>query len=167
MKDEEEAKNAKLKEKVLEGFHPHPNLKSLTIEWYGGKKFPSWVNNLSLFYNLIHIKLNWCTECEEVPTLWHLPRLRVLEIFRMWKVRSIGSEFYSYSDGSYENTTKLFPALRTLKLMGMKTLEEWKDAKELTSVDKVLVFPFLEELTLHECPYLSYLPDSLHNCVSL
>ena len=121
MKDEEGAKSAKLKEKeifkldlfwslirreldrfdkdekVLEGLHPHPNLKSLTIEWYGGKKFPPWVNDLSLFHNLIHIKLNWCMECEEVPTLGHLPCLRVLEIKGMGKVRSIGSEFYSYS----------------------------------------------------------------------
>ena len=121
VKDEEGAKSAKLKEKeifkldlfwslirreldrfdkdekVLEGLHPHPNLKSLTIEWYGGKKFPPWVNDLSLFHNLIHIKLNWCMECEEVPTLGHLPCLRVLEIKGMGKVRSIGSEFYSYS----------------------------------------------------------------------
>ncbi|XP_065626595.1 putative disease resistance protein RGA3 [Quercus suber] len=62
VKDEEEAKSAKLKEKeifklglywkvwneeenenVLEGLQPHRNLKSLTIQWYGGKKFPSWL----------------------------------------------------------------------------------------------------------------------------
>uniref|UniRef100_A0A7N2RCP4 R13L1/DRL21-like LRR repeat region domain-containing protein n=1 Tax=Quercus lobata TaxID=97700 RepID=A0A7N2RCP4_QUELO len=155
VKDEEEAKSAKLKEKeifnlglcwnsiavdrydkdekVLEGLHPHPNLKSLTIEWYGGKKFPSWVNDLSLFHNLIHIKLNWCVECEEVPTLGHLPCLRVLKIYGMENARSIGSGFYSYSDGSYRNTTTLFPALRTLELKEMYNLKEWKDTKELTS----------------------------------
>ena len=94
-------------EKVLEGLQPHPNLKSLTIEWYGGKKFPSWVNDLSLFHNLIHIKLSWCDKCEEAPTLGHLPCLGVLEIEGMMKVRSIGSEFYRYSDGSYRNTFAL------------------------------------------------------------
>ena len=102
VKDEEEAKSAKLKEKeifklglfwspirreldrydidekVLEGLHPHPNLKSLTIELYGGKKFPSWVNDLSLFHNLIQIYLTNCRECEEVPTMGQLPCLRVL-----------------------------------------------------------------------------------------
>ncbi|KAL4631901.1 hypothetical protein ACB092_04G012100 [Castanea dentata] len=181
--NEEEAKTAKLKEKeilklglyweceysitmdrydkdekVLEGLHPHPNLKSLTIEWYRGKKFPSWVNDLSQFHNLIHIKLNWCIECEEVPTLGQLPCLRVLDIKYMPKVRNIGCKFYSYSDGSLRNTTTLFPALRILKLKYMRSLEEWKDAKELTSAGEVLtVFPSHEELTLRECSDLRYL----------
>ncbi|XP_030937839.1 putative disease resistance protein RGA3 [Quercus lobata] len=190
VEDEEEAKSAKLKEKeisnlglyweysravdrydkdekVLEGLQPHPNLKSLRIEFYGGKKFPSWVG-LSLYHNLIHIYLNQCTECEEFPTLGDLPSLRVLEIFGMWKVRNIGSEFYSYSEGSYRNTTALFPALRILKLLFMNSLEEWKDAEELTSVGEVLlVFPCLEELFIRGCNKLRDLPDSLHTCVSL
>ena len=188
VEDEEEAKRAKLKEKeifmlglyweypraadynndekVLEGLHPHPNLKSLTIECYRGKKFPSWFNDLSLFHNLICIKLG-CVECEEVPTLGHLPCLRVLEMARM-EVRSIGSEFYSYSDGSNRNTTTLFPSLRMLTLEQMYNLIEWEDAKELTGAGEVLtVFPCLEELILRECDKLSNLPDSLHACVSL
>ncbi|XP_030958659.1 putative disease resistance protein RGA1 [Quercus lobata] len=131
VEDEEEAK-------VLEGLQPHPNLKSLTVSCYGGKKFPSWVGLSSLYHNLIEINLSYCWECEEVPTLGQLPCLRVLEIIGMGKVRCIGSEFYIYSDGSYRNTA-LFPALRILKLEEMETLEEWKDAKELTTADEVLV----------------------------
>nr|XP_023923435.1 putative disease resistance protein RGA4 [Quercus suber] len=161
VKDEEEAKNED--EKVLEGLQPHRNLKSLTIESYGGKKFPSWVG-LSQHHNLIEIKLKCIGNCEEVPTLGHLPCLRVLEIFGMVKVRCIGSEFYS--DESCKNTI-LFPALRILKLEFMNALEEWKDAKELTSAGEVSVFPCLEELTLVECPELRYLPDSLNTCDSL
>ncbi|KAK7857111.1 putative disease resistance protein rga4 [Quercus suber] len=150
-------------EKVLEGLQPHPNLKSLTIQWYGGKKFPSWVG-LSPHHNLIEIKLGLFKNCEEVPTLGHLPCLRVLEIFGMEKVRCIGSEFYS--DESCKNTI-LFPALRILKLEEMRVLEEWKDAKELTIAGEVLVFPCLEKLTLFDCPKLRYLPDSLNTCDSL
>ena len=123
-------------------------MKSLTIEFYGGKKFPSWVGLSSPYHNLIEINLKYCTECEEVPTLGQLSSLRVLEIDYMVKVISIGSEFYSYSDGSYRNTSTLFPALRILKLQYMFGLEEWKDAKELRSAGKVLVFPCIEELTL-------------------
>ena len=115
-------------DKVLEGLQPHQNLKSLTIRWYGGQKFPSWVG-LLLYHNLIEIYLIQCMECEEVPTLGHLPSLRILEMGGMEKVRNIGSEFYGYNDGSYRNTTTLFPALRTLKLQCMFSLEEWKDEK--------------------------------------
>ena len=116
-------------------------------------------------YHLIQINLRWCRECEEVPTLGQLPCLRVLEIYYMGKVRCIGSEFYFYSDGSYRNSTTLFPALRILKLGWMCSLEEWKDAKELTTADEV--FPCLEELTIRGCPNLRDLPDSLCTCVSL
>ena len=192
VEDEEEAKSAKLKEKeifklglywgysiavnrydkdekVLEGLQPHPNLKSLTINGYRGKKFPSWVGLSSLYHNLVEINLRDCNECEEVPTLGQLPCLRILQIRGMGKVKSIGSEFYNYSDGigSYRNSTTLFPALRILKLKGVETLEEWKDAKELTSAGEVLVFPCLEELTLRSCYKLRDLPESLHTCVSL
>ena len=178
VEDEEEAKSAKLKEKeifnlglhwnegdcrdkdekVLEGLQPHPNLKSLTINEYGGKKFSSWVGS-SLYHNLIQIDLKYCNECEEVPTLGQLPCLRVLAMEDMGNVRCIGSEFYFYSDGSNGNSTTLFPALRILKLMRMHSLEEWKDAKELTTADEV--FPCLEELTLIDCQKLRDLPDSL------
>uniref|UniRef100_A0A7N2MT54 BED-type domain-containing protein n=1 Tax=Quercus lobata TaxID=97700 RepID=A0A7N2MT54_QUELO len=139
VEDEEEAKSAKLKEKeifklglywsweedyrdkdkdekVLEGLQPHQNLKSLTIDLYGGKKLPSWVG-LSLHHNLIEIKLGYFKNCEEVPTLGHLPCLRVLEIAGMWEVGCIGSEFYR--DESCKNT-RLFPALRILKLEYME-----------------------------------------------
>ena len=155
-------------EKVLEGLHPHPNLRSLIIECYGGKKFPSWIGLSSLYHNLIEINLRYCRECEEVPTLGQLPSLRVLEIRGMGKVRCIGSEFYFYSDESYKNTTTLFPALRILILEGMETLEEWKDAKELTSAGEVLlVFPCLEELIIRKFGKLKDLPDSLCTLVSL
>ena len=153
---------------MLEGLQPHPNLKSLTVYGYRGKKFPSWVGLSSLYHNLIEINLRCCWEYEEVPTLGQLPYLRVLEIHEMGNVRCIGSEFYFYSDGSYRNTTTiLFPALRILKLELMNSLEEWMDANELTTADEVLfVFPCLEVLTLVDCEKLRDLPNSLreHPC---
>nr|POE52421.1 putative disease resistance rpp13-like protein 1 [Quercus suber] len=163
---EEEAKRviSEKDEKVLEGLQPHPNLKSLTIDGYRGKKFPSWVG-FPLYHNLIEIKLTCCSACEEVnliPTLGHLPCLRVLEIFGMGKLRCIGSESHSYSDRSFRNTTTLFPALRILKLQYMRSLKEGKDA------DEASVFPRLEEFTITSCPELSYLLETtLHEGISL
>ena len=155
-------------EEVLEGLQPHQNLKSLTIGSYGGKKFPSWMLTscdagfgLSLYHNLIDITLSYCTKCEEVPTLGHLPCLRVLKIERMSNVRCIGFQFYS--EDSYRDT--LFPALRILKMELMDMLVEWKDAKELTTAREV--FPCLDEFTIYYCKKLSYLPNSLHTSVPL
>ncbi|KAK7844609.1 putative disease resistance protein rdl5, partial [Quercus suber] len=122
-------------------------------------------NSITKLYNLQTLRIEG--PCEEVPTLGHLPCLRVLVITAMEKVRSIGSEFYSYSDGSGRNTTTLFPALRKLKWHNMKNLEEWTDAKELTSAGEVLVFPCLEELTISWLFQLRDLPDSLYTCASL
>ncbi|KAK7833220.1 putative disease resistance protein rga4 [Quercus suber] len=103
VEDEEEAKIAKLKEKEIfelglyssydreedmyydKDEKPHPNLKSLTIKFYEGKKFPSWVGLSSLYHNLIELNLKYCMECEEVPTLGQLSSLRVLEIDYMVK----------------------------------------------------------------------------------
>ncbi|KAF3945568.1 hypothetical protein CMV_028071, partial [Castanea mollissima] len=149
-------------EDVLEGLQPHQNLKSLRIGNFGGKKFPSWMlrscdakDALSLFDNLIEINFSGCTECEEVPTLGHLPCLKFLVIEGMDKVTCIGVKFYTmYSDDSYRNA--LFPALRKLKLKNMNCLVEWQDVMEVTAAR--VVFPCLEELTIEECTELRSAP---------
>ncbi|KAK4566336.1 hypothetical protein RGQ29_002545 [Quercus rubra] len=149
-------------EDVLEGLQPHQNLKSLRIDNFGGKKFPSWMlrscdakDALSLFDNLIEINFYGCTECEEVPTLGCLPCLKFLFIEGMDKVTCIGVKFYTmYSDDSHRNA--LFPALRKLKLKNMNCLVEWQDVMEVTAAR--VVFPCLEELTIKDCPQLTSAP---------
>ncbi|XP_050255741.1 disease resistance protein RGA2-like [Quercus robur] len=135
-------------EEVLEGLHPHQNLKSLTIDGFGGKKLPSW---MSLFDNLIQIYLCNCNKCEQVPTLGHLPCLKALAIWGMNDVTCIGVEFY----GMCSNV--LFPALRTLTIGSMRRLVEWKDALEEVTSARV-VFPCLEELTIVDCSELRSAP---------
>ncbi|KAK7845698.1 putative disease resistance rpp13-like protein 1 [Quercus suber] len=88
-------------EDVLEGLQPHPSLKSLKIENFEGEKFPSWIwarNNSGgggfLLEQLLKIRLENCNKCSKIPTLGHLPRLRVLQIEKMENVRCIGTEFY-------------------------------------------------------------------------
>ncbi|KAK9997549.1 hypothetical protein SO802_022235 [Lithocarpus litseifolius] len=134
-------------EEVLEGLHPHQNLKSLTINGFGGKKFPSW---MSLFDNLITICLESCKKCEQVPPLGHLRCLKALVIHEMNEVTCIGVEFY----GMCSNV--LFPSLRTLTIGFMEKLVEWKDALEVTSAR--VVFPCLEELSIKRCRQLRSAP---------
>lgn len=102
---------------------------------------------LSQYATLIEIILKNCTQCEEVPTLGHLPGLSFLKIEGLENVRCIGTEFYS--DGNTTNT--LFPALRRFKLQGMRNLVEWKDVG-------AEVFPCLEELIIEDCNVLTSVP---------
>ncbi|XP_050258844.1 putative disease resistance protein RGA1 [Quercus robur] len=149
-------------EEVLEGLQPHQYLKSLTIQNYKGKKFPSWMltssiarDGFSLFDNLIEIILSGCSECEVLPTLGLLPCLKVLEISDMDNLRCIDTKFYSnFNDGSCKNV--LFPALKRLILWRVPNLVEWKDATESTETG--MVFPCLEELIIKLCYQLETAP---------
>ncbi|XP_030939351.1 putative disease resistance protein At3g14460 [Quercus lobata] len=157
-------------EDVMEGHQPHPNLKSLEIDNFNGEKFPSWLlgsdnirGGLLLFDHLLEIRLNSCRKCEKIPTLGHLPSLKVLEIMRMVNVRCIGTEFYSSFDGegssnsrggSGSGSTVLFPALETLVLEGMDNLVEWTEP----TAEMGMIFPRLKKLKVWECWKLTSAP---------
>ncbi|XP_040373483.1 putative disease resistance protein RGA3 isoform X2 [Rosa chinensis] len=133
---------------VLDGLEPHGNLQSLKISGFMGARFPSWITSLQ---NLKHITIDNCYNCEVVPTLGHLPHLRSLEIEWMKKLKRLGAEFYGYSDTS----TTLFPALKTLYIIGCDELIEWMEAPRISAEGEVVkVFPCLEELLIVGCDSL-------------
>ncbi|KAM4105745.1 hypothetical protein ACB094_04G015400 [Castanea mollissima] len=190
VRDKEEAKTAKLAEKlevnklrfywsgegnndedVLEGLQPHPNLKSLEILFFNGEKFPLWLlgsDNIRggslLFHHLLDIHLTYCNKCEKIPTLGHLPNLKVLEIQGMDNVRCIGTEFYSSYNGEGSSNSRggsgrtvLFPALEKLVLDDMCNLVEWNDVTEPTA-EIGMIFPRLEYLKIQQCQKLTSAP---------
>ncbi|GKV02185.1 hypothetical protein SLEP1_g14648 [Rubroshorea leprosula] len=136
-------------EEVLEGLQPHPNLESLVIVLYQGKNFPSWMQggvNGSL-NNLRELQLSCCDECLYLPRLSLLRNLQFLEIFKLNKVKSMGSKFYvdqSNSDDGVQLATQ-FPALREFRVLDMKSLEKWVE------VEGVTAFPCLERLEINYC----------------
>ena len=150
-------------EEVLEGLQPHRYLKSLTIQYYRGKKSPPWMltsqnarRGFSLFDNLFEIKLKACNKCEVLPTLGLLSSLRDLEIIEMENLTCIGTEFYgNYNDDVCRNG--LFPSLKKLSLQSMPNLVEWKDVTVPTWTTG-MVFPRLEELIIRECSQLTSVP---------
>ncbi|XP_050255792.1 putative disease resistance protein RGA4 [Quercus robur] len=157
-------------EDVLEGLQPHPSLKSLEIENFKGEKFPSWIlardnssGGLFVLDHLLEIRLKNCNKCNKIPTLGHLPCLKVLQIERMDNVTCIETEFYIYYGGERSSNSGggsgrnvVFPALKTLVLKYLPNLVEWKDAMELTTIETV--FPCLEELTIRYCGQLTSAP---------
>jgi len=136
-------------EDVLEGLQPHPDIRSLEIEGYGGEYFPSWMSTI-LLNNLMELRLKGCSKCRQLPTLGCLPRLKILEIRGMPNVKCIGNEFYSSGDSA----PILFPALKELTLSGMDSLEEWM----VPGGEGDQVFRCLEELCIEGCGKLKSIP---------
>ncbi|KAL3641606.1 hypothetical protein CASFOL_012421 [Castilleja foliolosa] len=140
LKEGEEAND----ESVLEGLRPHPNLKRLQICGFKGKRLSLWEE----LNNLVEIKLEKCSECEELPMLGHLPNLKSLYLSHLTNVKYIRSSFYGNID-KYGNVE--FPALESLGLWYMPNLKEWND--------DVVVYPRLKHLKIVRCMKLTRAPS--------
>ncbi|GFQ00710.1 putative disease resistance protein rga3 [Phtheirospermum japonicum] len=132
-------------ESVLEGLQPHPNIKGLEIFGFNGKRLPLWEG----LNNLMKIKLTYCSGCEELPMLGHLPRLKSLCLDGLTNVKYIRSSFY----GDIDSSVIVFPALERLELLDMPNLKEWDE------VNEVVVFPRLEYLKVKDCRQLMRAPS--------
>ncbi|GKV02216.1 hypothetical protein SLEP1_g14675 [Rubroshorea leprosula] len=152
--------NNNIDDEVLEGLQPHSNLRSLKIDGYNAKRLPSWMEkgiNLSddsfPLKNLLKLQIHNCFECTDIFCLGLLPSLKILDI-SMAKVKHMGSKcclnrnkLASSSYGGGESIT-WFPALKTLTIWSMGSLEEWVE------IEGVVVFPCLETLFIWSCPML-------------
>ncbi|KAM1187617.1 hypothetical protein ACFX2J_023522 [Malus domestica] len=141
---------------VLERLQPHLSLKELTIENYGGTRFPDWLGDHS-FTNMVTVHLEDCKGCFILPTLGTLPSLKELYISGFDGVRMVGSEFY----GTCSSVNQPFRSLEILKFDGMS---EWLGWSGFGGGDEGGAFPCLRELHLQRCPKLrgdlpNYLPS--------
>ncbi|KAL9162596.1 hypothetical protein ABFS82_07G102000 [Erythranthe guttata] len=153
-------------ESVLEGLQPHPNLRSLMIAGFRGKRFPSWFSNLFGLNNLTMIMIAGCNECERVPTLGHLPNLKSIFLRGLDNVQTIGFLFYGIDDNCSSTSSSrvsktVFPALVRLELRGMPKLTGWLEAALPSAVEnqELVVFPRLEFLGVHDCEQLMSAPS--------
>ena len=101
---------------VLEQLMPHTNLKKLSISFYYGSRFPSWLGDFS-FSNMVFLRLRRCKNCLYLPPLGQLPALKELIIEQMDAVKRVGPEFCRMD--------KPFQSLETLTFEGMLEWEEW------------------------------------------
>ncbi|XP_042479874.1 disease resistance protein RGA2-like [Macadamia integrifolia] len=144
---------------VLEGLQPHPNLKTLFIENFGGDHFPQWMMcgcELSL-PKLVKLFLHDCERIEHVPPLERLPYLKTLHLKGMKMMKSLGSEFY-HGNGSnitqVSLTTTTFSSLEELSLIHMPNLEELIEQQ-----GSFPSFPRLERIFVEDCPKLVTMPS--------
>lgn len=80
--------------------------------------------------NLLEIELSDCKECEGIPMLGHLPRLKSLYLRHLSNVKSIGSLFYGINEnGVHKETIILFPVLQKLEFNDMENLSRWEEGE--------------------------------------
>ncbi|KAK4415717.1 hypothetical protein Salat_2679100 [Sesamum alatum] len=121
---------------------------------------------------LIELKLIDCELCTEIPTLGHLPRLKILELVGLKNVYSIGMSFYYPHIGWFDESTStesagcsqlqavvLFGALESFRLHNMPHLVEWTEISTNNATRVVNAFPRLESLDISNCPNLSRAPS--------
>ncbi|KHN33226.1 Putative disease resistance RPP13-like protein 1 [Glycine soja] len=143
--------NFQLEIDVLFKLQPHFNIESLEIIGYKGTRFPDWMGNSS-YCNMISLKLRDCDNCSMLPSLGQLPSLKVLEISRLNRLKTIDARFYKNEDCRCGTP---FPSLESLSIRDMPCWELW------SSFDSE-AFPVLKSLDISVCPKLEgSLPNHL------
>ncbi|PNY05168.1 CC-NBS-LRR resistance protein [Trifolium pratense] len=143
-------------EVILDELQPSTNLKKLSISFYGGTSFPSWLGDCS-FSNMVYLCIKSCEYCTTLPPLGQLPSLKDLEIDGMSKVETIGPEFYGMIGGSTNTPFQPFPSLEKLHFERMSNWKEW-----LSFGGSKFPFPRLKTLYLDNCSKLrGHLPSHL------
>ncbi|KAF8038187.1 hypothetical protein BT93_B0907 [Corymbia citriodora subsp. variegata] len=131
--DEQEAQ-------VLQVLRPHINLENLTLSFYGGAIFPSWLDSPS-YTKIVSLCLKSCPNVQLLPSLGQLPSLLELSLEGLHAVTMIGSEFYGRK--------RPFSSLKTLKF---EQLLSWKDwSCYVGGQGEEASFSSLQQLVLQSC----------------
>ncbi|XVF18431.1 hypothetical protein REPUB_Repub11eG0021000 [Reevesia pubescens] len=156
-----DARSKEVEEEVLNFLGPHRELEELTIQNYGGTKFPTWVVDPS-FQNLLSLALKNCKICKSLPSVGKLPLLKDLYIGGMDEVHNVGLEF----TGENHQTNATFASLEKLCFENMPKWKEWNFHE--ADNEQVVKFPCLKELFIINCPQLLVrLPKRLHSLKKL
>ncbi|RVX00342.1 putative disease resistance RPP13-like protein 1 [Vitis vinifera] len=139
-------RDEKVENEILDMLQPHENLKNLSIEYYGGTEFPSWVGDPS-FSKMEYLNLKGCKKCISLPSLGQLPLLKELIIEGMDGIKHVGPQFY----GDDYSSIDPFQSLETLKFENIEEWEEWSSFGD----GGVEGFPCLRELSIFKCPKLT------------
>ena len=129
---------------ILDNLQPHKNLKKLTIENYGGSRFPNWLGD-AIFSNMVFLCLSKCKICTSLPPLGHLSSLQGLYIIEMEVLKRLDSGFY----GNGHFGVKPFQSLRTLLFEELPSWTHW-----IHLANEGEHFPSLQQLHIRGCPKL-------------
>ncbi|KAJ1384864.1 Virus X resistance protein-like, coiled-coil domain [Sesbania bispinosa] len=139
---------------LLDNLCPHQNLRELTVSGYPGERFSGWLLSLT---NIVEINLYGFSNCQYLPPLERLPRLKKVEISHFDKL-----EYMLYDVTSHV----FFPSLEKLLLDDCKNLRGWKrseiDVSNINVNHLLPPFEHLSYLEIWDCPNLTFMPTYQH-----
>ncbi|KAK3440808.1 hypothetical protein EUGRSUZ_B01078 [Eucalyptus grandis] len=143
---------------VLHSLQPRTNLENLTISYYGGAIFPSWLDG-PFYCKLVSLCLRGCPNVISLPQLGQLPLLKKLCLNGLHAVRMIDFAFYG---GEWP-----FSSLTTLKFEEMLAWNDWSRYAGGPEEEHLVVrschslvgtllcqLDHLIKLEIHLCPHL-------------
>ncbi|KAG2674828.1 hypothetical protein I3760_13G155400 [Carya illinoinensis] len=149
---------------ALEGLEPHPNLKKLRIDNYGGVRIPMWLLSLT---NLVDLKLWNCWKLKYLPPLSRLPSLRRINLEELEEIEYVSDCSDNSELSSFSSSALIFPSLEVIDFGWCRNLKGWwrSDSYNVdvnTTDHALLLFPRLSELIIEQCPMLTSLPMFPH-----
>ncbi|CAI0461787.1 unnamed protein product [Linum tenue] len=148
---------------VLEQLQPHRNIESLSIDGYGGSRFPAWVGDF-YYSNMVSLKLTGCWQCSSLPPLGQLVSLEDLWITGFDQLVVVGPDVY----GNCLTKKPPFASLKSLTFELMPKWQEWSAYNTGRYDECGAAFPLLQELYIRECPALTgALPGHLPSLTTL
>nr|KYP66451.1 Putative disease resistance protein RGA3 [Cajanus cajan] len=169
--EEEEEDNEVDKEdyKSLECLEANSNLRVLCVVGYYANMFSDWLSSIQC---LVKFSLNDCPNCQFLPSMDHLPHLKVLELRRLDSLKFISKNCDQTSADDAEGSssspsisTPFFPSLEELTISDCPKLRSWwetekgeKDRPLFISISKLHVQCCRE---LHCMPLYPYLDEEL------
>ncbi|XP_060670309.1 putative disease resistance protein RGA4 isoform X2 [Ziziphus jujuba] len=149
-------------EMLLGGLQPYSDLKALQVDGYMGVKFATW---LSLLTNLVSLKLQFCRNLQELPSLdQSMSHLKELELVSLTSLEYVNLE----RDYSMASRKLFFPRLERLTINDCPNLKGWwkrNGPTGLTPTTSMIhqnqnepFFPCLSHLNISGCPNLIFLP---------
>ncbi|KAF6138820.1 hypothetical protein GIB67_025982 [Kingdonia uniflora] len=139
---------------AIELFEPHPNLEMFTILYYGGSKFPKWMEFQSSSIMLRRLQISECRNLEILPPWANLESLQCLLLAGLDSMSPMGL----FNGLEASSTTVAYPNLKKLIIWDMKHWEEW--VMEI-SCKNITVMPRLRDLHIYNCPILKSVPHQI------
>ncbi|KAF8037933.1 hypothetical protein BT93_B0702 [Corymbia citriodora subsp. variegata] len=136
-------RNGKREEPVLHSLRPNTNLEHLSISYYGGARFPSWLGGPT-YSKIVSLCLRDCPNVTSIPSLGQLPSLKELSLEGLHAVSTIGPEFYGGK--------RPFSSLITLKFKEMLAWTDW--SPYVRDPEEEVSFSCLQHLVVQSCPSL-------------